>query len=505
MKSFKTPLKFTILTSSLFLTACSQDNIIHSPLSIQTVTQEQRGIKQITDTSLSLNQRRIALIIGNGAYLKAPLANPGNDADDIADVLRKANFEVTKLKDASLPEMKTAVQAFGRKLEQGSVGLFYFAGHGVQYQGENFLFPIGSMKNVSVAEHLPYETLRVNYVLAAMEGAKNPLNLVFLDACRNNPFARSLFQNRAINKEGLALMQVPSGSLIAYATRPNQRALDGQGRNSPYVKYLKQAILKPNLPVLQMLTEVRRAVKQETKDYQAPGFYSELDRPFCFLGSCGMVAQSSPENQISPPVQQPLSSSPGTVFQDYLKDGGSGPEMVWIPAGHFQMGDIQGDGDSDEKPVHSVSVKRFAMGKYEVTVGEFRQFVNATGYQTDAEKGDGCWADKDNDGSWERVKDANWRKPYFFQNDEQPVVCVSWNDAQAYTQWLTQQTGKQYRLPTEAEWEYVARAGTTTSRYWGNDPNEACRYANVHDNTSKQENGLSWKHHNCTDGYAKTA
>jgi len=82
---------------------------------------------------------------------------------------------------------------------------------------------------------------------------------------------------------------------------------------------------------------------------------------------------------------------------------------------------------------------------------------------------------------------------------------VSWNDATAYAQWLTQQTGKQYRLPTEAQWEYAARAGTTTSRYWGNNPDEACRYANVHDKTSKQVNGFSWPHHDCTDGYAKTA
>jgi formylglycine-generating enzyme required for sulfatase activity len=191
------------------------------------------------------------------------------------------------------------------------------------------------------------------------------------------------------------------------------------------------------------------------------------------------------------------------IFRDRLKDGSQGPEMVRIQGGSFRMGDIQGGGDSDEKPVHSVSVARFAMGRYEVTVGEFRQFVNATGYKTDAEKQGSCWTYA---GSWKKVKGANWRKPKFSQTNTHPVVCVSWNDATAYAKWLSQQTGHTYRLPTEAQWEYAARAGTTTSRYWGNDPNEACRYANVHDNTSKQKNnGFTWTHHKCTDGYAQTA
>jgi formylglycine-generating enzyme required for sulfatase activity len=150
-------------------------------------------------------------------------------------------------------------------------------------------------------------------------------------------------------------------------------------------------------------------------------------------------------------------SGEGKVFHDRLKDGGDGPEMVWIPAGRFRMGDDK----------HEVSVERFAMGRYPVTVGEFRQFVEATKYQTEAEKGDGAYVWKDND--LKKVKDASWRNPYFPQEDNQPVVCVSWNDAIAFIEWLNQQTGKEYRLPTEAEWEYAARAGTETDYWWGND------------------------------------
>ncbi len=143
---------------------------------------------------------------------------------------------------------------------------------------------------------------------------------------------------------------------------------------------------------------------------------------------------------------------PGTVFRDSLADGGSGPEIVWIPAGSFtslrsvtsyRMGDIQGDGYSNEKPVHRVSVGKFAMGKFEVTFAEYDKFVQATGRS------------KPSDNGWGR--------------GNRPVINVSWNDATAYTKWLSNQTGKTYRLPTEAEWEYAARAGTETKYWWGND------------------------------------
>jgi formylglycine-generating enzyme required for sulfatase activity len=166
----------------------------------------------------------------------------------------------------------------------------------------------------------------------------------------------------------------------------------------------------------------------------------------------------------TPPVHTPHRQSAGEVFRDRLKDGGKGPQMVWIAAGSFQMG--SNEGDSDEKPVHKVSITQpFAMGRYEVTVGEFRQFVNATGYRTDAEKKGSCYSWKQ---GWKNIKGANWRSPGFSQNDNHPVVCISWNDAMAYAKWLSQQTGKQYSLPSEAQWEYAARAGTETKYWWGN-------------------------------------
>jgi formylglycine-generating enzyme required for sulfatase activity len=132
----------------------------------------------------------------------------------------------------------------------------------------------------------------------------------------------------------------------------------------------------------------------------------------------------------------------GKVFQDRLKDGSLGPKMVVIPAGSFRMGDIQGGGYSDEQPVHRVSVGKFAMGVYEVTFAEYDKFAEADGRT------------KPDDEGWGR--------------GNRPVINVSWNDATAYVKWLTNQTGKKYRLPTEAEWEYAARAGTETKFWWGN-------------------------------------
>ena len=146
-------------------------------------------------------------------------------------------------------------------------------------------------------------------------------------------------------------------------------------------------------------------------------------------------------------------------------------DMVSIPGGTFRMGDLSGDGYDNEKPVHNVTVPSFKLGKYEVTVGQFRRFVEATGYRTDAERGmggnEGCRTYTDD--GWDWTPGRSWRNPGYAIEDNQPVVCVSWNDAQAFIEWLTEQTGETYRLPSEAEWEYAARSGTRTKYSWGND------------------------------------
>ena len=179
-------------------------------------------------------------------------------------------------------------------------------------------------------------------------------------------------------------------------------------------------------------------------------------------------------------------------------------EMVSIPGGTFRMGDLSGEGGDDERPVHSVTVRPFWLGKYEVTVGRFRHFVQASGYRTDAERNaggkKGCYTFTTDD-DWVWKPGRSWRNPGYAIDDNQPVACVSWNDAQAFIVWLKAATGVSYRLPSEAEWEYAARAGSTTKYHFGNDESQLCRYAN-HADTST---GFEWRNEACSDGVGERA
>ena len=176
-------------------------------------------------------------------------------------------------------------------------------------------------------------------------------------------------------------------------------------------------------------------------------------------------------------------------------------ELVDIPGGTFRMGDLNGAGDDDERPVHSVTVPAFRLGKHEVTVGQFRRFVEATGYRTDAERnadGNAGCRTYTGDG-WDWTAGRSWRNPGYSVGDDHPAVCVSWNDAEAFIAWLVAQTGKAFRLPSESEWEYAVRAGSSTKYHFGNSESQLCRYAN-HADTSTD---FSWRNESCSDGVGK--
>ena len=189
---------------------------------------------------------------------------------------------------------------------------------------------------------------------------------------------------------------------------------------------------------------------------------------------------------------------PGSVFRDCAEC----PEMVVVPAGSFRMGSPSGEAgrEDDEGPAHRVEIsKPFAIGRFEVTRGEYARFVSETGHSS----GTACWIYEG--GEWEERTGRNWRSPGFAQADSHPAVCVDWKDARSYVAWLSRKTGEAYRLLSESEWEYAARAGTTSSRYWGNAPSSACRYANVYDRTGKDEHSFDWSHHDCRDGHGHTS
>jgi len=185
-----------------------------------------------------------------------------------------------------------------------------------------------------------------------------------------------------------------------------------------------------------------------------------------------------------------------------FRDCATCPKMVGIPSGSFDMGspDTEAGRSKDEGPVHKVTVARFALSKTEITRNQFAIFVKASKYSP----GDTCWT---LEGGTFKERRGNWLNPGYSQTDKHPVTCINWNDAKAYTKWLSRTTGKKYRLPTEAEWEYAARGKSSTARYWGDNPDDACVYANVADQTALAEiqGAPAWSIHKCTDGFSYTA
>jgi Caspase domain len=237
--------------------------------------------------------KRVALIVGNSDYLNVPrLANPSNDARLVADTLRALGFAlVGGGAQLNLNEsiFKQVVQDFGAQLQGADVGLFYYAGHGVQVRGANYLVPIGA--NPTKEADVDFQMLDTNLVLRQMESAGTKLNIVILDACRNNPFgARGL---RATDP-GLAQMRAPEGTLISFATQPGNVAADGTDGHSPYTKALTQMMRKPGLDIFRTFNEVGLSVSRATGGAQQPWVsLSPITGDFFFVAAPASVAPAA--------------------------------------------------------------------------------------------------------------------------------------------------------------------------------------------------------------------
>ena len=489
---------------------------------------------------------RVALVVGNANYSHAPpLANPGNDAEDMAAVLRRLGFSVTLGTNLGDAAMEAHLRAFSRSARAADVALFFYAGHGLQVDGVNYLVPTDA--RLAAESDLPFEAISLDLVLKGMGGGTN---LAFLDACRDNPFTRAWAGAGRSTAVGRGLGRVNEsaigGLFIAFATDPNSIAADGDGRNSPFTAALKEHIETAGLEVNGLLTQVRRTVLANTRNAQRPWSNSSLNDQFYFVppvdqpavrpvapalvgdapdpatelwlqiretrdpqllerylatypGSpYALAAQArlaelrgqpftvavEPSGarvrilNIEPPyragMQLPAGqyrveasakghetqvetvthgSSPtrhrmalrkvavGPKIGERFRDCAQCPQMVVVPAGSFLMGSRESEQErgKDEGPVHRVRIVRpFAIGVYEVTFAEW-----------DACEADGgCGGYSPDDEGWGRGR--------------RPVINVSWDDAQAYVRWLSAKTGKRYRLPSESEWEYAARAGTRT-------------------------------------------
>lgn len=485
-------------------------------------------------------ERRVALVIGNGSYAKVPkLANPTNDAGAIEALFKAAGFnKVVRADNLGATQMRRALRDFSNEVQDADMAVVFYAGHGMEMNGTNYLIPVDAVleRDIDVAD----ETVSLDRINQVLEQAKR-LRLVILDACRDNPFVRSMrrtLAGRAIGR-GLAPVEVATtDTLIAYAAKAGSTAMDGDGANSPYTAALVKHLATPGLDVRLALGRVRDEVLRTTSRRQEPFVYGSLGgtevqliaaprQPVLtsptVVGGAPPSAAAEAWNQIKETsdasvLEAFVARFNDTFFGDLAKSRlatmrreqqrlallqkqdedlkraeaaaaeakrkaeeearkgdlvasltpGSGrsarncplcPEMVVVPAGHFTMG---GQNDSI-----SVSINyQLAVGRFAVTRGEFEAFVNETGYNTHP----GC-SHRMNSGifaDWKFKSDHSWRKVGFEQTDRHPVVCVSWDDANAYVNWLSGKTGLSYRLLSDAEREYATRAGTITLYWWGN-------------------------------------
>ncbi len=225
-------------------------------------------------------QKKIALLIGNAAYASSPLTNPINDVRSMETSLQGLGFEVMKIENASQKDMKKGIDDYGNKLKAGKydVALFFYAGHGLQIKGNNFIMPVDA--TIKQEQDVEYECVEAGRILAKMEGSDTKVNIIIMDACRDNPFEKSW--SRSTKGNGLAMMDAPVGSIVCYATSPGKTASDGSGTNGLYTEQLLKFMQVPNLSIEEVFKQVRIAVVQKSNKQQVPWETSSLVGDFFF-------------------------------------------------------------------------------------------------------------------------------------------------------------------------------------------------------------------------------
>lgn len=333
----------------------------------------QQQARQLVQTDGAASGKRLALVVGNGAYTNAPaLKNPPNDARDMADALSRLGFTVEHGVDLNQRQMKSMIREFGQKLKGGGQGLFYYAGHGVQLKGKNYLIPVDA--DIQSETDVEDQGVDANLVLGFMDEAGNGLNIVILDACRNNPFARS-FRSAS---SGLAQVDAPTGTLIAYATAPGRVARDGAGRNGAYTAELLRQMQVPGLSVEELLKRVRVNLKQQTKDEQVPWESSSLVGDFYLnrAASTGGAVNTPPSKaEGTPPVD---SSAIELAYWDTIKNSSNAEDfrayLRKYPKGEFadlaknRLNKLESKAREAQKVSAQESPARSAATIYTVTV-----------------------------------------------------------------------------------------------------------------------------------------
>jgi formylglycine-generating enzyme required for sulfatase activity len=422
---------------------------------------------------------RYALVIGNGAYRNVDnLPNTANDASAIAQKLSSLDYTVDLQLDTDLAGMTRALSSWVRRLsaDRSSEGFFWYAGHGMQIAGENYLLPVDIEAEDEAG--LIYGSYPLGRLLLSLEQtARNKLNVVVLDACRDNPFRNLPGGTRSLSRGFVTVEHPPQDIFIMFSTSPGTTAADGEGgRNSPFTEaFLRYMDSGEILPVMAGLVtrETMRLTDGRQRPYQNGSIVSEL---YYSLGGTQSSANTPPATAIVAASTQPA----------YGIEVPS-PVLVSIPAGTFTMGSpgMELDRAPFDETAREVRLSGFYLAAKTVSAGEFRHFVEDTGHVTTAEADGGALAYNEAKSEWEFRAGANWRNPGFRQGDDHPVVAVSWFDAVHYCNWLSVKEGLRpaytvsgvqvswdrsangYRLPTEAEWEYACRAGTSGPFFTG--------------------------------------
>jgi hypothetical protein len=247
------------------------------------------GFHQLNAQNIAAD-KRLAIVIGNSKYVySGELPNPVNDARAMRDALQGLGFDVLEYENLSQGQMKMAIDEFGSKLRNYTTGLFFYAGHGIQSKGANYLVPVDA--NIQAEQQIEYDCVQADRVLGFMEAAGSRINIVILDACRNNPFERSW--SRGMEGSGLAFMNAPAGSLIAYSTSPGRTASDGSGSNGLYTSALLENMKTPDITILQMFQNVRRNVADRSFKKQIPWESTSLTDDFYFVNAADKGKENS--------------------------------------------------------------------------------------------------------------------------------------------------------------------------------------------------------------------
>jgi len=401
-------------------------------------------------------QQKYALVIGNGNYVNTTkLNNPVNDANDMASALQGLGWSVDKLLNGTQDQMVNAVMQLKRRLSasRDSYGFLFYAGHGIQSGGENYLIPVDA--NIPSENFLRNRTVSVQEMLDELNDAGNEFNVVVLDACRDNPFSWKRSGSRGLSVIGAQ----PADSILVFATAAGSTAADGNGRNGLFTTHLLNNLKQTDLEVTEVFRRTGADVAKASNNQQRPAVYNQFYGT-AYLGkkpqASAQTAQPAPTVQPAQPQQTVTTAVQTSQVTTMIPQSAARKEntipsnMVRINGGTFTMGSPDKEpGHQKDEAQHQVTVSGFYIGKYEVTHKEYEDIMGIRNYVS-------------------------------FRGDNLPVVDVTWYDAIEYCNKRSEKEGltpayiinsdnitwnrnaNGYRLPTEAEWEYACRAGTTT-------------------------------------------